>query len=396
MKGRSPAGTLRRSRSGRVPGNAGDALAPEDVPAYLRELGLLPAREAGGRVTVTDVSRRNRNYRVVRPSGQGFLLKQGWPGPEGDSVRHEARLLASCAEDGPLAGLRPLVARFLGYHERRRILVASLIPGARPLCQLVDAGEDLAGACARLGAALALVHRQEVPPEYELGTPWALCADLPPVEVAASAGPAHMAVLRIVQADEALREGLAAARRAWRPAGLLHGDVRGDNVLVAGSGAQGAVHLVDWEGAQRGDPAWDVGGAFHELLGRWVCSIPLGAGPPMREQLAGAQRPLHGLRPAFRALWNGYREASCFGDGEARELLARAIRSCGARLVQAAWEACTGTLVPPNVAVAHLQLASNLLSGVEAAALRLLGIPWPALPSAPAVARPAAPPVGAR
>jgi aminoglycoside phosphotransferase (APT) family kinase protein len=89
--------------------------------------------------------------------------------------------------------------------------------------------------------------------------------------------------------------------------------------------------VVDWELADLGDPAWDVGSAVAGWIGAAVRPPDGAHGTPTR-RLDWAC-----ARTAVRALWAGYLGTGT--DGAARAALARrAMRFAGARLLQRAFE----------------------------------------------------------
>jgi hypothetical protein len=66
-----------------------------DVAAYLIQSNLLTGRDViDGDVLIVDVSRRNYNFKLVRKSGSGFMLKQGVGHERVASLAHEAEVYA--------------------------------------------------------------------------------------------------------------------------------------------------------------------------------------------------------------------------------------------------------------------------------------------------------------
>ncbi|NUW40072.1 phosphotransferase family protein [Nonomuraea rhodomycinica] len=91
------------------------------------------------------------------------------------------------------------------------------------------------------------------------------------------------------------RRALADAARALRtaesaPAGFVHGDLGGANVLVAGApGAARVTGVLDWEAAGPGDPAVDL------------AALSVSVGPATRERLAAAFPGLAARADAYAA-----------------------------------------------------------------------------------------------
>ena len=89
-----------------------------------------------------------------------------------------------------------------------------------------------------------------------------------------------------------------------------------------------------------------------------------------------ARYPLIVLRPAIRALWQGYRAAAGLGspgnEPEADALLRRAVAFSAARLIMAAHELSLEQEELPAQAVLLLQLGVNILADPESGQARAL------------------------
>lgn len=191
-----------------------------------------------------------------------------------------------------------------------------------------------------------------------------------------SAGQAQ--IHRLIQSEPAIGRELDRACADWRAETLLHGDLRAANLLVLddpGGGAKG-LRLIDWELAKWGDPAWDLGCALADLVHFWVRGLPRDPSLPPACRAAGARVPLAAIQPAFAALWEGYRSRSGWGanGGESTGLLLRSVRCSAARLIQAAWQRCSGGASVAVPERALLQVAANLLADPVAAGRSLYGL----------------------
>jgi aminoglycoside phosphotransferase (APT) family kinase protein len=164
------------------------------------------------------------------------------------------------------------------------------------------------------GAALAGLHRLPAsfgdPPAAP--KPWILDPWFVPehLRVARGAGNRVVVVLGELQRNSTVRGALAAVRAGWASTCWTHGDATTSNgVARAVDRHHWRVWLLDLESAGLGDPSWDLATAYDSLL---VHRASLG----------------QSMRPAVRALLDGYR---C-GDGPgrlSRELLiARAALTC--------------------------------------------------------------------
>ena len=134
------------------------------------------------------------------------------------------------------------------------------------------------------------------------------------------------------------------------------------------------VWIADWELVQVGDPAWDLAGAFQDLLSAWVCSMPLNESLDVEAMTARARLPLAGVRGVAQALWAGYRDEAMLDPAEADDLLLRAVKFSAARLLQNACEWSWYEDRVPTVAAILLEVAENLLTEPEQGQVLLYGI----------------------
>src|SRR6185369_338454 len=142
------------------------------------------------------------------------------------------------------------------------------------------------------------------------GLPWIMSVHQPSPRVLSGITGANYQALRILQTEENLAKHLDSMRSLWQPSTLIHCDVKLDNVLVDDRDDDAAdgttdIHLIDWELAQFGDPAWDVGSALHDFLAWWIFTMP--HDNDFETMTRGARFPVDAMQPAIRALWNSYR-----------------------------------------------------------------------------------------
>jgi hypothetical protein len=380
-------------RSIQLSARTGEArnLTVDTVVPYLLERGLVSEADiVEGDLEVVDVGRRNENLKVIRKRGMSYVLKQpgsGEPATEA-TIRCEAALYGYLQVARSAARLRMFLPRFCGWDEDRCLLVLELVEGL-PLWghyAVSVAPEFPADSAAPLGTALGTLHeffRQAAhAPDWmsalHAAPPWILSAHRPSPEVFSRLSPANLQVLSLLQKESALVSGLDGLRREWTPDTLIHNDLKGDNVLVASDGEDGAsVRIVDWELVQIGDAAWDVGAVFRDFLDYWLLSVPLSGDLTAEQMLDAAKIPLAKLHPAARAFWSGYCAAADIDRDSLGSFLLRSLQFAGARLAQGAYELSSGTANPSNLAIALLQLAANVMVNPEEASLTLFGIPVP-------------------
>ncbi len=335
-------------------------LEQHEVAAYLLKRRLVSRRAiVAGRLHVSDVSSRNRNFRVSGGPGESYLLKQGIAADSAHSLRNEVALYRRLSGAGA-AGANA-VPRLHGYDRRRGILILEWIAGGTDL----DALHGRRGRCpavlaAAQGRALAAIHAVARDGEaLREDPPWVLALHRPPLEALRYLSAASVTLVRHLQADERLGAAFDALREGWRPDVLVHRDVKWANCIAhprPGGVRPTRIRLVDWEMAGWGDPAFDVGSALSDFA-----AFGLDAGP-------GA------VRPAAAAFWDAYVRACGLGDAAAVALLERSVRFAGARLVQSAYEHTQETTVMSPRVLRLVDLARELLLPGGPAARDVLGL----------------------
>jgi aminoglycoside phosphotransferase (APT) family kinase protein len=367
-------------------------LTVDTVVPYLVERDLVDvAAIVEGDLEVVDVGRRNENLKIICQDGPSYLLKQPGEGePSTDAtIRYEAAFYSHCQLDPNSAELRNIIPGFQGWDENRHVLILELVDG-RPLWAhyaSITAPEFPSDSAEPLGEALGTLHRifrerssRPDPWMVQLlsAPPWILFAHRPAPQIIARLSPASLQVLKLLQQDRAMTAGLDSLRGQWMADTLIHGDIKGDNVLVTARADEDLhVYIVDWELIQVGDAAWDVGSIFRDFLGYWLLSVPLSGDLTPEQMLESAQIPLANLHPATRAFWNAYCHSARLDANAAGDFLLRSVRFAAARMAQGAYELSAAAPTPSNLAIAMLQLAANILADPRDALLHLLGIPPP-------------------
>jgi aminoglycoside phosphotransferase (APT) family kinase protein len=162
-------------------------------------------------------------------------------------------------------------------------------------------------------------------------------------------------------------EALDRMREQWDPETLIHGDFKWSN--LAGG------RLLDWELAQWGDPAWDVGGAMHGMVVEDLLALELpGEGGPERLfEMLGEM--LARRREDHRAFWSGYVAERGLPPARTAALQGRIPAATGLRLIKTAYEWCQAETRMPRRAAAILQLGINMVVRPEQAMRFVLGLP---------------------
>lgn len=366
-------------------------LTARTVPHYLLERRLISLDTlVDDEIAVVDATRRNRNFKVSVEGAPGFFVKQvATPEPTAvETLAREAECYRVAHHDPAFAALGELLPRPHGYDAVRHILVLELLARGEDVSQRhrrlrafpVDIGAAMGRALARVHGPLApVVTADDRRERFARRVPWILQAsqsDVVPRE--AHAGGNHQ-LLTIVQSYAELHGALDALRAEWRQETLVHGDLKWENYVFAepGDGGAGPLSIVDWEIADLGDAAWDVGAIFQAYLAFWVGSMPAAPGVAPAELVARAPFRIEVMQPAIRAFWRAYVDGlgPDAPNAAARDaLLDRAVRYAAARMIQSAYETLTQAPQITAHAVLLLQLSSNILQRPRVAVSDLLGL----------------------
>jgi thiamine kinase-like enzyme len=356
-------------------------LTAGSVAAYLLEKHLLTPREVvEDGLTIVEVSRRNRNFRVTNAGGVSYLLKQGVGTERALTVANEASAYESLhARLGAKSG-QPFLPRQHLYDAENNVLVLQFLQDSENLREYHARIQRFPTAVARhLGFAVAAVHglASDFPNDANSHAPWAFSAlQLPNVDILREISGSNIQLIKIIQEFPEFCELLDRLKAGWSRSCLIHGDLKWENCVVFSQGSrQKKVKLVDWELASVGDPCWDVGSIFADYLSYWVFSMPVSGDSDPGDFVKLAQWPVTKMQPAMNAFWQAYANELRLKDAERQDRLLRSVSYAGGRLVQTAFEHLQNSSYLTGPAVCLLQLSFNMMKRAPEAAVQLLGIP---------------------
>lgn len=364
-------------------------ISKSNVIHYLLDQGLLTLESVvDGDLMVADATRRNRNFKIIRRTQQGYFVKQIqiWDPQTVAALGAEAtcyRLARSAPEFAALAVLAP---RDFLYDTQRHVLVTELLPDGETLTDHHRRLNAFPPETARLlGAQFGRLHREPMPslngrPEaaaFRRQPPWILSAHQHGSNLFSAMSGANAQLLQIVQSYPDFQRTLDELRGEWRADRLMHGDVKWDNCVVYleanGNGAL-AHKVVDWELADVGDASWDIGALLQAYISFWVMSMRM-SGDKLPAQFADtALYPIEAMQPSVRALWHAYVEARGLERAAAQTFLVRSMKYGAARMIQTAYESMQySPQILPN-ALCLLQVSFNILKEPKDAVTHLLGL----------------------
>jgi hypothetical protein len=346
---------------------------PADALQYALGRGLIAADEfVRADLQVSDLKLRHRAFVVTRGPRKALFMKQvGSADPlVALPFEHELAFYDYVRDAGPGLALADLVPKPLDVDHRDAVLTLEFMSATDLQTPWLSGSGVFPPSAGLAGQALGRLHseasrarRLDAFPSYRQPPGPLVVAQLPP-----SGAPAPIAaVLRHLHRNPQMLQLVDELRRGWRLLTVVHGDIRFTNVLTTTTEAR----LIDWEHADIGDPAWDVGGMIQPFMGAWVHAMPDHGWSQPSDGVAS--QPFSVLRPALRQFWSEYRSASPLTDAEAASFLVLATRHAGARLLQTAWEAARSDGHLGSRSLACLQLSHAALTNA-AAMLHWLGL----------------------
>ena len=349
----------------------------DDAPDFLLRSRLIDRRTViEGNLEITSTTRRNRNLHIQFDGG-GYLLKQPHDNAHesAGTLRREARFYRFCARHGACANLMPRLAH---ADESEGLVLVDLVRNAVPLWRYYRSrgAERFPDATAgALGAALADLHREGHAWARNVAESLDFLPRTPPfaftlhrprtAALAGMSGGAHAFIAALQRETQACAR-IDAVRAAWRDDTVVHGDIKMDNVLVVDPEAERAagidrIRLIDWEMAQWGDPAWDVGSVFQDFVFWWVVSMP--QHEDHAQAAMASSFPIECLRAGAGAFWRRYSQDM---DGaQADAFLREAIDHAACRMLQTAYEIASRFDHIPAPSRMLLQAGVNLIREPE-------------------------------
>ncbi len=363
-------------------------LTTPDLPYYLVSRGLLDGDHLiDGAYRSIELRRRNRNFKVIT-SGGGLFVKQV-PGVFPEAVtclEREAISYYLTTSHSDFAALASVMPRFRSYDPHSHILTIELIQHSENFSELFfrtqavseALGASLGGALGRLHAdgPRMMAHTDALAP-FTREPPWALTIAQDPKTNLGNATGGHRELVQCLRSDRVLFDGLCFLRDHWQPTAFIHGDLKGDNILVPLSAQtlqDCPLWIVDWELASVGDPSWDVASVFSMFLEFCIRSRPDEAATLMHVEGGYPNRSFFStVGPVLAAFWEQYARSMQLPSEQEVAYRHRCIHFVAGRLLRSSFDLLIGSPRLTPTVMPFLHLARAILLDPARADAELLG-----------------------
>lgn len=360
-------------------------ITAENIVHYLTDRDFIsPESVVDGDFLVVDMSRRNRNFKIIRKQDKGYFLKQvkNYDPQSISSLNREAHSYHLAQTEPGFKGIEELMPRLIHYDTDRHILMLELFPGSENLSEMhTRLGSFPNHIALSLGTSLGIYHRdinrtidsvrqKKLFPE---ALPWMLTMNAQYIQQIKNTDPGYYQFFSIIDRYPEFLTSIEQLRSGWEINSLIHGDMKWDNCIVYKEGAPGDLKLkiIDWELADLGDSSWDVGAVFQTFISLWVMSIPsTGENDPSRS----ARYKIEDMQPAIKSFWNAYVATMSFDEASQTALLEKCSKYAAVRMIQTVYEQVHFTKQLSKNAIYLLQVSLNILKNPSEAITALLGL----------------------
>ena len=347
-------------------------LTAGNIAHYLIDRNIISAESVvDGDLTVVDMTRRNRNFKILRKSEPGYFVKQvkNYDASSVNSLTREAQSYWLAKYDPGFKGISNLMPRLIYHDAQRHILIMELFPGYEDLAAMYQRlGSFPVSIATALGSSLGTYHREvdlgrngvDARKVFPAGLPWMLTLNLPYIQQMKNADANHQQFFSILEQYPEFLDSIGQLREGWQVNSLIHGDMKWENCIVY----KEEMKIIDWELADLGDSAWDVGSIFQTFLCLWAS----------REAIQAGSVPIEKMQPAIAAFWRAYAEKMSLDSGARAVLLEKCGKCAAIRMIQTAYEAMHFTKKLDRSGFLLLQLSLNILKDPAGAVGVLLGL----------------------
>ncbi len=181
---------------------------------------------------------------------------------------------------------------------------------------------------------------------------------------------------KLYQRFPSLSQAIDDLHKKIAPSCLIHNDLKLNNILLDLQWQQPEsqlIKLIDWERADWGDPAFDLGCLLGSYLEIWLDGLAINNTLTINESLQLAATPLELLQPSLSVLVETYLEGFPEITISRPDYLDRVIQFTGLSLIQRIKITMDGDRVFGNRGIIMLEVAKQLLCAPQIAKNTLFG-----------------------
>jgi serine/threonine protein kinase len=181
---------------------------------------------------------------------------------------------------------------------------------------------------------------------------------------------------KLYQRFPSLSQAIVDLGNSITPSCLVHNDLKINNILLDlnwQDPQSQLIKLIDWERANWGDPAFDLGCILGSYLEIWLDGLAIANALSINESLQLATTPLELLKPSLSILVQSYLAVFSEIISSRPDYLDRAIQFTGLALIQRVEITIDEDRIFGNRGILMLQVAKQLLCTPQAAKNTLFG-----------------------
>jgi hypothetical protein len=363
-------------------------IVTRNIVQYLikRRLVTQEALVDGGLVLSMQRSRNRFIWVKQKPGRPSYFIKQALAteAMSATTVAREAAIYQGAFGDERLTPLKALLPRFHHFDADDAVLITELVDQSEHLAvKPAQTGSCRPALAGKLGAAIASYHQIRFVPDrpqaavFPQEPPWMLFLHTRPRNANLERSPACSAIIDMLVAAPGLAAHFADLRATWARDTLIHCDLKWENCLLSPIDApleQQKLHIIDWELADIGDAAWDVGSIFQSYLNLWITSMNPVPGATLDAIGGTASVDIDTVQQAIPVFWDSYAATSEHVRVGGRQFMVHCVRMMAARMCISAFEGSAKSATVDLRALLMVQMALNVLDNPVQAIRTLLAL----------------------
>jgi len=367
-------------------------LSSHNVASYLRDLALCTDADQD-LVQIESIPAKNFNLLVTLPNGHKYLVKQERYASDGKTAGeflNEWRIQEFLQQFPELENFRALLPVVLHFDSENSIMVSKYLDDYRDLADFYAKENVFPSAIASsIGTIIATIHRSTYNRQeyreffYKTNTlpinrVKYLISKMERVEpeIFGMVPPDVLKFISLYQRYDSLGQAIAELSTAFKPCCLTHNDLKVNNILLhvdLNKSSESIVRLIDWERANWGDPAFDLGILITTYLVIWLNSLVISNSLTIEESLRLATIPLEKIQPSIAALTCTYFDNFPEILEHRPDFLLRVVQFTGFGLIQQVLAMMQNQASLGNTGIGILQVAKSLLCRPEQSMQTIFG-----------------------